>query len=130
MILNKALFVIICLKYHLAATSLERRHEHNICLETQHGGCAATSGRRQKLPSEATEDRLGETGRRTRWAEVKHLHFSLSILNRKAKLILQAKPFSTFFSVQTNFSLAACSSMALHYWDKSKGEGKKELLHF
>lgn len=100
MILNKALFVIICLKYHLAVTSLERRHEYHICLETQHRGCAVTPSRRQKLPSEATEDRLRETGRRTRRAEVKHLH-SLSIWNRKAKLILQAKPFSTFFSVQT-----------------------------
>lgn len=59
MILNKALFVIICLKYHLAATSLKRRHEHHICLETQHRGRAVTPGRRQKPPSEATEDRLG-----------------------------------------------------------------------
>lgn len=130
MIQSKALFVILCLKYHLAATSLKRRHKHHICLETQHRGWAVTPGGRQKPPSEAAEDRLGQTGRRTLRAEMKHLHFSLSILNRNAKLILQAEPLSTFFSVQTSFSLAKCTSMALHYWAKSKEEGKKELLHF
>lgn len=60
---------------------------------------------------------------------MKHLHFSLSILNGKAKLITRAKPSSTFLNVQANFSPSACTSMALRYWDKSKGVEKRAFSH-
>lgn len=47
---------------------------------------------------------------------MKHLHFSPSTAKGKAKLIPQAKPSSTFLSVQT--LPAARTSMALHHWDE------------
>lgn len=55
---------------------------------------------------------------------MKHLHFSPSTVSGKAKLFLQAKPSSTFLSVQTN---SPKLSMALHHWDEPGG-GTKEAF--
>lgn len=60
---------------------------------------------------------------------MKHLHFSPGILSGKAKLITQAKPSSTFLSVQTKFSRQHALLWLCIIGISPKEREKRSLLH-